>query len=163
MIYIIDFYNKIVNNILHFFPASVLLSLVLTLLYRKALRRDNWISFFFFCVYLVLLTGETLWGRLGMDIVTEDFIGIGQLFENPWYMAAAVDNVIMFIPFGFLAVRVVTPERARSKCLVAALLTSSCIELIQYGLHIGEAQLIDILANFLGAVTGSLFWKKSDD
>ena len=163
MIYIIDFYNKIVNNILHFFPAAILLALVLTLLYGRVLRKDNRVSFFFFCIYFVLLTGETLWGRLGMDIATEDFIGIRQLFENPWYMAATVDNVIMFMPFGFLAVRVITSAKPRQKCLIAALVTSGCIELLQYVLRIGEAQLVDILANFLGAAAGSLFRKRSGD
>lgn len=154
MIYVIDFYNKIVSNILRFFPAALLLSLILTLLYRKVFRKEKWISFFFFCIYLVLLTGETLWGRLGLNIMTEDIIGIGQLFRNPWYLVAAVENVIMFIPFGFLAVRAIPAEKAWQKCMIGAAFTSGGIELAQYALHIGEAQLIDVLANMLGAVAG---------
>lgn len=154
VIYVIDFCNKILSNLLRFFPAAFLLSLIMTLLYRKIVRQDRWISFFFFCIYLVLLAGETLWGRLGLNIMTEDFIGIGQLFRNPWYVAAAVENVIMFIPLGFLAVRVIPAEKAWQRCLIGAALTSGCIELTQYTLHIGEAQLIDILSNMLGAAVG---------
>ncbi|MCM1409721.1 MAG: VanZ family protein [Lachnospiraceae bacterium] len=151
-----DLWNKITNNFLRFFPAAFLISLALTLLYRKILRKDRWVPFFFFCIYLVLLIGETVWGRLGQNIVTKDFIGIGSLFEDPWYMAAAVENVIMFLPFGFLSVNAFPAEKAWKRHLAGAAFMSGCIELAQYALHIGEAQVVDISANVLGAVLGIL-------
>lgn len=147
------------SNFFHFFPYAFLVSLVLTLLYRLVLRRERWIPFFLFCIYSVLLFGETLWGRMGMSIKTEDFIGICQLAENPWYVAAAVDNVIMFIPFGFLGFGTVPFRRAWKGCLFWAFAVSVCIEMAQYVLRLGEAQLVDILANLLGAFAGILLRK----
>lgn len=159
VIYIMDLCNKIVSNISRFFPAALLVSLVLTLLYRFVLQKEKWISFFFFCIYLVLLFGETLWGRLGMNIKTKDFIGVRQLMENPWYVAAAVYNVVMFIPFGVLAVGTDASEKEWPRCLFWAFAVSCCIELAQYELHLGEAQLVDVLANTMGAFVGILLRK----
>lgn len=142
------------RNILRFLPIALLLSVALTWLCGKIFRRKEKLPFFLFCMYLVLLTGETLWGRLGVVVDTQEFIGIRQLFEDPWYMASAVENVVMFIPFGFLAVKVAPRIDTWQRCLAVAVAVSGSIELLQYILHIGEAQLIDIVANAMGAMMG---------
>lgn len=154
MIYIIDLYSKIMSNILRFLPIALLLSIALTWLYGKIFRKREKLPFFLFCMYLVLLTGETLWGRRGVVVDTQEFIGIRQLFEDPWYVVSAVENVVMFIPFGFLAVKVVPCINTWQRCLAVAAAVSGSIELLQYIQHIGEAQLIDIAANAMGAMMG---------
>lgn len=154
MVYVIDLYSKIMSNILRFLPIALLLSVALTQLYGKRFRRKEKLPFFLFCLYLVLLTGETLWGRRGVVVDTQEFIGIRQLFEDPWYLASAVENVVMFIPFGFLVVKVVPRINTWQRCLAVAVAVSGSIEFLQYIQHIGEAQLIDIVANAMGAMMG---------
>ncbi|MBQ8555348.1 MAG: VanZ family protein [Clostridia bacterium] len=67
-----------------------------------------------------------------------------------------VQNIVLFLPFGFLLTAACPGKRGMLLMVVAyGLLFSTAIESLQYLLSIGECDLEDILANVLGAAAGS--------
>lgn len=174
MIYIQDIINRICNNFHNYAWMSMVIATVITLsiicMTKKAhinLRRVC--SFWCLCFYMVLLFGETLFGRwtTGVKIMTQDAIGVKQLFQNSWYVVSAVENIVMFIPFGFLFIKVFHKFRPWWKCLLVACMVSSAIEIMQFIFKLGESQIIDIYMNMIGALVGYAFenvahflWKK---
>lgn len=80
--------------------------------------------------------------------------------ENLYYFYPDLaGNFLLFLPFPFCTF-LLTGIRNRRFLLLLAFLTSFSIECIQYILHIGVADIDDILLNTLGALTGTLFVKK---
>ena len=65
-------------------------------------------------------------------------------------------NVLLFCPFP-TAFRVLLPEMNLFKVWMLASFVSFCIELLQFVLHIGSADINDLLANSLGAFIGCFF------
>jgi glycopeptide antibiotics resistance protein len=69
-----------------------------------------------------------------------------------WYL----ENILLFVPFGYL----LSVRNMKMKTVVLiGLITSFCIELIQYATAIGLAELDDLTANTIGAGFGGLLWK----
>ena len=97
-----------------------------------------------------------MFSRLGLqgNITTQDWIGVKQLFEDEWYVVSAIENIVMFIPFGVLAVRAAPKLHSWISCLLVICVLSSAIEMIQYILLIGESQILDICMNCAGALLG---------
>ena len=108
----------------------------------KAGKKNN-IGCFFFYLYLALIYGATILSRLGAEkVITEDFLGVRQLAENPWYVVSFVENIFMFVLFGVLFV--IAFHGAKIPCLQWALVVSVSIELLQGIFHLGVAQVIDV-------------------
>lgn len=68
-------------------------------------------------------------------------------------------NIILFIPFAFFLVLVFQVKMQR-RIFLLALLTSFTVELIQFLLSIGVADIDDIILNLLGTIIGILLVKK---
>jgi len=64
-------------------------------------------------------------------------------------------NIIMFLFFPF-ALRFLVPGLSIYKIIVLAILTSIFIELMQYFLDVGLADINDVIANSIGAILGSM-------
>ncbi len=174
MVYIWDIVDRVNNNFHNYLFISVVIALVITIFFifymKKTIEDLSYIcSFWSFCFYMVLLFGETLFGRwiTEVKIWTQDAIGVKQLFQNPWYVVSAVENIVMFIPFGFLVIKVFYKFNSWWKCLLVACMVSSAIEIMQYIFKLGESQIMDICMNAIGAVVGfalenvvHFLWKK---
>lgn len=161
MIYLQELLDRIINNLQQYLAIAMVVASVLTVPYvicAKQKQRSicRILSFWCLCVYLVLLLGETIFCRWNQEIesIAQDFIGINQLFCDVWYVVAAIENVIMFIPFGFLLVFVTLNRCQWWKCILTAYVLSSSIELAQYIFQIGEPQLLDVFMNVGGAIIG---------
>jgi len=160
VIYLLDFLDKIARVLRQFLLSGLALAVIAGVgCYfvrkgrgKKGLRKPVFIGLFF--LYLMLLLGETIFRRIGMCRQTTDFIGFAQLFENPWYFVAAVENVVLFFPFGLLLPAAFKSMDRLWKVLALALELSLFIELVQFILQIGEAQGIDLLTNVIGAGIG---------
>ena len=121
-------------------------------------KENSW-GLFFLYIYTFLVYGATVLSRIREAAVfTTDLLGIRQLFENPWYLVAFVENIIMFIPFGILYAFAFYHMNYDSKwkCTTVAVAVSCSIECLQGIFHLGEAQLLDVASNVLGAWIG---WK----
>ena len=64
-----------------------------------------------------------------------------------------INNVLVFIPFGFLF-----PIKRWRWLLIVAILFSSAIEAVQYGLNLGWCEIDDVICNVLGAAVGYGMW-----
>ena len=141
----------------HIIPAILFALLMLYIRYRAG--KKNNIGCFFFYLYFVLIYGATILSRVGAEkVITKDFLGIKQLFENPWYVVSFIENIFMFVLFGILFV--IAFHGTKAQCLKWALVVSLSIELLQGIFHLGEAQIIDLCSNVLGAFLGWIAMNK---
>ncbi len=69
-------------------------------------------------------------------------------------------NAIIFIPFGMLVPKVFHSVNTIGKMILVALITSVCIELIQYALACGYSEVEDVIMNVAGGVIGYVFVAK---
>lgn len=108
-----------------------------------------------FCIYLALIILITLLSResgsrKGADL--ELFSSWGINARNNAYV---VENVLLFIPFGFLSCLAIPKLRRLYRCTLFGGAVSLAIETIQLLTGRGFFQLDDILTNIIGAVLGS--------
>lgn len=68
----------------------------------------------------------------------------------------ALANLVLFIPFGVLVPKVFHSVNAFWKIILVTLVTSVCIEVIQYVLACGYSQVEDVIMNVAGGVVGYL-------
>ena len=68
-------------------------------------------------------------------------------------------NAVIFIPFGILVPKVFHSVNTIGKMILVALITSVCIELIQYALACGYSEVEDVIMNVAGGVIGYLIIK----
>lgn len=111
---------------------------------------------FAFWFYAALIFMETVVRRIGIYQVTDDWLGIFQLTQNPWYVVSAIYNVILFMPFGFLDMVGYGEYLSLRNMIMVAVIFSFGIESLQFLLHIGEAQVLDVMLNAAGAGIGGL-------
>lgn len=68
---------------------------------------------------------------------------------------AAIENVVMFVPYGFLfALAFRESKKSLLKCVGITLLLCIGIEATQFVLVIGEAEVLDVLCNLCGTMIG---------
>lgn len=92
--------------------------------------------------------------RRGLDLELFSTWGI-----NDRNNAFVVENVLLFIPYGFFGSWAFGRMKRFFGCLFTAAFTSLCIESLQFVTGRGFFQIDDILTNTLGGVIGLLlFW-----
>ena len=73
--------------------------------------------------------------------------------------AYVVENIIMFIPFGFLLPQLWAHMRNLGLCLLSAFITSMVIEVTQVVTKMGYGQTDDVITNVIGAAIGfGILW-----
>ncbi len=107
-----------------------------------------------FVIYLSLMIIITFLSREsggseGLDLELFSTWGI-----NDRNNAFVIENVLLFVPYGFLAPAAFDRYRHFLRCLALGALTSLCIETMQLITGRGIFQIDDILTNTLGAVIG---------
>lgn len=65
------------------------------------------------------------------------------------------NNVLDFVPLGFLF-----PKKRRNVVLIAALIFSAFIEIIQFAFALGWCEIDDIIYNMLGPMIGLWIWTR---
>lgn len=115
-----------------------------------------------FFLYLAALLSVTLFVRVGSmrnDIQMEPFHQFKEAIntQNWEIVEHNIQNVILFIPMGVLIPLINQHYFQKfSYAFLAAMITSTCIETIQYLFQLGTCDIDDIIANTLGAVIGFL-------
>lgn len=107
-----------------------------------------------FCIYLAAIFLITLLSRengsrIGVDLKLFATWGI-----NPRNNAFVVENVLLFIPFGFLSCLVSRKMRHFFRCSLFGATVSAGVESLQLLTGRGYFQLDDILTNILGTMLG---------
>ena len=64
-----------------------------------------------------------------------------------------INNILAFIPFGLLF-----PQKQLRLLILAALVFSSTIEIVQFAANLGWCEIDDVICNTLGAVLAWLLW-----
>ena len=138
-------------------PAYLLLNLYFTLLMREP-GED----------YPIILTPlRSYFAVLGWDI--QSFSAVGQLLQGAWEEPIAfafetligiMQNLILFIPFGFLLCGA-TDQPRTSRILLLGFLLSLSIELCQLLLRLGWFEVDEILHNVLGTYLGIRLYRRT--
>ena len=138
-------------------PAYLLLNLYFTLLMRKS-GED----------YPIILTPlHSYFAILGWDI--EELSALRQILQGAWNEPAAltleplisiIQNIVLFIPFGFLLFAASSQPRT-SRILLFGFLLSLSIELCQLLFRLGWFEVDDILHNVLGTYLGIRLYRRT--
>lgn len=127
------------------------------LLVKIVTKKWNWeksILFFFFCTYVAVVIQIAYLSRepgSRTDVAFGLWDTWGITLQDHAYV---IENVMMFIPFGFLFP--MFGKRARYSCMPLAVLASMAIEGMQYLSKRGYCQLDDVVTNTMGAGIGYL-------
>lgn len=117
----------------------------------------------FFATYLALLLGGTILSREIGLYGTEDFIPFWSYYEvfarrNVDIGMQMLANVILFIPWGII-IPIAFPRMRRFVWnVVASVIFSAMIEVVQLLFECGRCELDDVIHNTLGAVIGYGIW-----
>ena len=138
-------------------PAYLLLNLYFTLLMREP-SKDRLVT---------LVPLRSYFAVFGWDIQT--FSAVGQLLQGAWEEPIAfafepligiVQNLILFMPFGFL-LYAVADQPCTARLLLLGFLLSLSIELCQLLFRLGWFEVDDILHNVLGTYLGIRLYRRT--
>ena len=143
----------------YFIPAILIATLLCYFRHKSSNKYSRGCFFYYMYVFLIYCT--TIFSRIvQLKTFVKDHLGIKPLVENPWYVVSFVENIIMFILFGILYMVAFKNKNAIRQNVICAFFISLSIEVMQGIFYLGEAQIIDIFANVLGAWIGAMCIKK---
>lgn len=162
-------------SVIKFLPWALMIGIptsAVTLWAEKRLRRDEKpvrvIPTAAFCIYLAVIILITLLSRESGGSKVFDL----ELFSN-WGInkrnnALVIENVLLFIPYGFISCFAFRGMRHILSCTAFGAATSVGVECLQLVTGRGFFQLDDILTNTIGAMLGCMvyllfFRKKTRD
>ena len=118
-------------------------------------KRRKWILFL--CVvYIVVLLNMAFFSREPGSRTEIDLTLFGTWGTTTVAHAYVIENIIMFIPFGFLFPLGIRFFRNPILCMISGFVFSVCIEIMQLLTERGHCQLDDIVTNTLGTGIGVL-------
>lgn len=110
-------------------------------------------GFYLAVLFFITFFSRESGSRVGVDLVLFSTWGI-----NDRNNAFVIENVLLFIPYGFVSCLAFKGLRDFVRCTVFGMATSLCIECLQLITGRGYFQLDDILTNTLGAMLGFLVY-----
>lgn len=161
---IYDLYLAVIQLSLYPVISGIILvtaiSVVIKLRNKEPLRRvvidyrNKLAVLYLFYIYCFLLIGITFTSRepgsrIGLNIIP--FSTFSMNIESLKYI---IENVMLFIPFGFLLPLLIKPLYSLFRCTVAGLLVSFMIEFSQLLTGRGFFQIDDIIFNTFGSIIG---------
>ena len=112
-----------------------------------------------FGIYLSVMLVITFLSRESGDSQVVDLELFSTWGINDRNNAYVIENILLFVPFGFLGSWAFEKMRRFFRCLATGAFTSLCIESLQLVTGRGVFQIDDILTNTLGAVVGFLLYR----
>ena len=143
--------QQIWNDILHtsiywqyaLIPAGI--TFILSVLKKQTVTKTILLTLFVF--YLAVLAGRVFvreTGETRLNLVPFSTLGKGWRYF--------IENILLFIPLGILF-PLIFPKQS-SRTVFFGMLISILIEAFQYILHVGRAEIDDLIANTAGTVIG---------
>ncbi|MEE0463690.1 VanZ family protein [Blautia hydrogenotrophica] len=120
---------------------------------QKRNLRQKW-SLFFCVVYLTVLLKLALFSREPGSRMGIDLELFGTWNSSLISQAYFIENIIMFIPFGFLFPLADYRFRDWRLCVGGGCVFSMCLELVQLVTQRGFCQLDDVITNTVGTLVG---------
>ncbi len=117
-------------------------------------NRYSLLLVYVFLVYLFLVISITLLSRPAGSRVGIDLMPFATISSNLLNNRYPFENILLFIPYGFIVPNFGAPFRKVYLCVGTGLGFSLCVELIQLITKRGFFQLDDILTNAAGTVIG---------
>uniref|UniRef100_UPI0040579166 VanZ family protein n=1 Tax=Acetatifactor sp. TaxID=1872090 RepID=UPI0040579166 len=111
-----------------------------------------------FFMYIVVMLFITFWSREDGSIVGYDLELFSTWGINTRNNAYVIENILLFIPFGFLCAWVIPAARKLWSSTVIGFAVTLLIEYMQLFTGRGFFQIDDVLTNTLGAVIGYLIY-----
>lgn len=144
----------------YLFPAIVV-ALVGVIIYKKLRREEAEVSVpaVLFFIYLEVIVELAFFSREPGSRNGVDMDLFGTWGDSAMAHAYFIENVIMFIPFGFLVPLVVKRMRRAILCVCVGFLVSCTIEISQLLTQRGYCQLDDVVTNTAGTLLGWMIWK----
>ena len=127
---------------------------------RKGVQQAQVLPVTAFCIYLSVMLIITFLSResgSGQSLVDLEIFSTWGI--NDRNNAFVIENVLLFVPYGFLAGFAFGRYRRFLPCLALGAATSLGIETLQLVTGRGFFQIDDILTNTLGAVVGFLLYR----
>ena len=148
---------KDIGKELEYLPYALFLGIIVYFVFKIILRKNSKSFYNFykviFLVYLFALVHITLFerepgSRTAISLTLFETLGG---FRNNAYV---VENILLFIPYGFLLAILFRPMRNFVLCLAVGAMSSLTIETVQLLTQRGYFQVDDILMNSIGTVIG---------
>lgn len=143
--------------------AGIIVAILLSAINDRRVRHNKkpvpaaaWTCFFMYLVIIIFITFLSREGgsRKGIDLELFSTWGI-----NARNNAFVVENVLLFIPFGFTCAWALKSARHFLVCTLYGLLASCSIEFMQLFTQRGYFQVDDILTNVLGTCIGFVLFR----
>lgn len=122
-------------------------------------RRRSPAAVVVFCIYAALMLMITFLSRESGSRVGVDLKPFSTWGINDRNNAYVLENVLLFIPYGFSCCWAFLKSRRFFSCMALGAATSLGIELLQLATGRGYFQIDDILTNILGTLIGFLLFK----
>jgi len=133
------------------------------LVIKRRIKRfcaDIFFTYLFILVYVTLLTYNYYVYGKSFNLVFLDSIKLMLNSGNVWLILKNIlGNIILFLPFGFLAPALFSFMRSFSHCFFVSLLISGIIEICQYEFAERIFDVDDIVLNSVGEILGWLIFK----
>lgn len=153
-------------SMLRYLPWGIIVGIILVMILRAINDRRKrkskkaypvWTITCFF-VYVVIMLFITFWSReeglsKGVDLRVWSTWGI-----NARNNAYVIENILLFIPYGFLCPWVLSFTRRFVSCTLVGFVTSCLIEYMQLITGRGMCQIDDVLTNTIGAAIGFVLY-----
>lgn len=139
---------------------AIIITVVVVLIYKiyKKEKVRIYPSCILFIIYIEILMQTAFFSREPGSRKQIDLDLFGTWGQTAIAHAYFIENIIMFIPFGFLAPMVFKPMRNVGFCVLIGFLCSCGIEISQLITQRGYCQLDDVVTNTMGMLVGWAIW-----
>ena len=145
--------------------AGIIVAIILSAINDRRVRRNKapflvwaitaFIMYFVIMLFITFLSRES-GSRIGVDLELFSTWGI-----NTRNNAYVIENILLFIPYGFLCAWVFKAARKFLPCTLIGMVTSLGVECLQLVTERGYFQIDDIITNTLGTVVGYIIFRYS--
>ncbi len=171
----IEYIVKDMVSVLRFLPyglvVGIIVAIAVSAINRRRIRKGKKpvsaaaVTGFF--MYAAIILVITFWSREdGSRNVKIDLELFSSLGINDRNDALVVENILLFVPYGFVCAWLIQSARKFSVCTMLGLCTSVGIECLQLVTGRGFFQIDDILTNVVGTIIGYVlfrcFWKNEE-
>lgn len=112
-----------------------------------------YVAYFIYITFGIRYVGQ----RQEIDLILFHNIG-----RNSSELRFVVENILLFIPFGYLLPTGIKRFRRLNRVAVCAAALSIVIEILQYVFRCGKTEVNDVIMNLTGAILGYLLYKILD-
>ena len=158
---------KDITSVLHYLPYGIAAGIVVLFLFLivnawRILRGKEKVSTLAavcFYMYLVILLVITFFSRENGSGSSLDLELFSTWRINERNKAFLIENVLLFIPYGFVCPWHLKSARSFIRCSGLGLITTFAIECMQLVTRRGVFQIDDILTNLLGSMIGYVLFR----